>query len=198
MPVKDVINDGIGFFPGKPGYIVTRGLLAGVTPPPPTPGAGPVNNAIGGDRAGFTTYNSVVVVSPLGQNTLAYVARTDSDQIAAVDTVTPAPVDFAIYYAHSFTGQDQHRSLRKKIVRFNVYGKGEISGVFGSAYMVIVADQSRTDVYPFSDQSPYPVERMLWRQNTLALTGHVFDVCLFLTGAGIEAFELEFQYSVVG
>lgn len=145
----------------------------------------------------FTTYNSVVVVSPLGQSTLAYVARTDIDQVAVVDTVTPAPVDFAIYYAHSFTGEAPHRDMRKKIVRIYVYGEGNISGVFGSAYMVVVADQGRTDVYPFSDQSPYPPEQMLWRQNTLALMGHTFDLCLFLTGSGLVIREIQLEYTIV-
>lgn len=145
----------------------------------------------------FTTYNSVVVVSPLGQSTLAYVARTDNNQAAVVDTVTNAPVDFAVYHAHSFTGQDAHRDVRKKISRVYVYGEGEISGVFGSAYMVVVADQSRSDVYPFSDQSPYPPEQILWRQNTLNMYGHTFDICLFLTGAGLVIREIQLEYTIV-
>lgn len=146
----------------------------------------------------FTSYSSVVVVSALGQPSLAYVARTDTPQIAIVDTVTPAPVDFAIYYAHSFTGDDPHRDMRKKIVRVYVYGDGVISGDLGSAYMVIIADQSRPDVYLFSDQSPYPPEQMLWRQNTLNLEFRELDLCLFLTGTGLVIRELEIQYTLVG
>lgn len=151
----------------------------------------------------FSTYNSALVVSPLGQQSVGLVVRSDTSQIAVIDTASELPQDFAVYYSHPFTGNDQHRDLRKKVVRVNVFGEGTIDPAFGSAYMIIVADQSETDiprrdVYPYSALSPWPPANMLWRQQTLALTGRTFDVCLYLTGAGIKIREVELQYTVVG
>lgn len=151
----------------------------------------------------FSTYNGAITVSPFGQQSLAYVIRDDTDQIAVIDTQTVSNVDFAVYLCHPFTGDGQHRDLRKKVVRVNVFGEGEIDPAFGSAYMVIIADQSltqtpRSDVYPYSSLSPWPPSNMLWRQNTLALEGRVFDVCLMLTGKGLKIREIELEYTIVG
>ncbi len=151
----------------------------------------------------FATFNGMMTVSSLGQQSLGYVIRQDTNQIAVIDTNTVAETDFMVYVCHPFTGDGQHRDLRKKIVRLNVYGDGEISPAFGSAYLVIIADQSltntpRSDVYPYSSLSPWPPANMLWRQQTLGLVGRVFDVVLLLTGKGIKIREIELQYSIVG
>lgn len=146
----------------------------------------------------FTTYNQSQVVSPAGKLSLAYVIRNDQNQIAAVDTQTVGPVDFAVYYAHSFTGDEQSRSLRKKAIRINIFGEGSISPVFGSAYMVVTFDNSRTDVYPYSDQSPFPPSGILWRQNTMNTAGRAIDITLFLTGTGLIIREIQLEYTVVG
>lgn len=37
MAIKDLISPGIGFTPGSPRYIITRGLSTGGAPPPPPP-----------------------------------------------------------------------------------------------------------------------------------------------------------------
>lgn len=146
----------------------------------------------------FTSYNSAYVVSQQGKASYAYVTRNDQNQICVLDTNTPGPVDFAIYYAHPITGEDKHRALKKKVVRINVYGEGDISTDPGMAYMIVIADQSRVDVYPYSPQSADSSQNMIWCQNLLPLTARVIDVVLLVMGSGIVFKEAGMEYSVVG
>lgn len=148
--------------------------------------------------SGFTTYGGVVAVSALNQNALAYVVRNDIDQISVLDNQTQSPVDFAIYHCHPFTGNDQHRDLRKKIARVLVFGEGQISGDIGSAMMTVVGDSDRSDVYVYSEQSAVPSQQILWYQQTLNLQARVFDICLFLTGTGLVIREVQVEYTPVG
>lgn len=146
----------------------------------------------------FIRYTSAVVASPVGQPTLPYVIRNDTNQIAALDTTTEGPVDFAVYYPHPVTGDAQNRSLRKKVVRIDIFGEGAINPALGSAYMIVVCDEQRSDVYPFSLASPNPAEGILWSQNTLRLEGRQIDVCLLLTGVGLKIRGFDLGHTVVG
>lgn len=166
--------------------------------PPPLPPSPMPSVAVGTSRqnGGFVQIFASQVVSPVNKNSLAYLVRDDINQIAVLDTITPAAVDFAVYYCHTFTGQDQHRASRKNIVKINVYGEGAIGTNLGSAYMIVVCDNSRTDVYPYSAQSPNPAIQSIWSQNVMQLQGRSLDICFLLMGSGINIREVEVQYYV--
>jgi hypothetical protein len=171
-----------GVMPLKPPDGGGLGIIGDPPPPPPD----------------FVILSAATVPAPVGRLPYAYVVRGDSNQIALLDTRSSSAVDFAVLQTHPFTGEDRHRSLRKKLVRILVYGEGHIPSIPNSAYMVVTADKSRSDVYVYSAQSPDPAQNMLWSQNALALIGRTFDLTLFLTGSGIIIREIELQYTVVG
>jgi len=144
----------------------------------------------------FTQFNGAMVASPIGKPSLAYLVRTDNNQISVLNNKNSAGVDWSIYRCHPFTGIEQHRGSRKKIARVIVYGDGQIPTSAGSAFMVVTMDQSRTDVYPYSALSPKPLEGILWSQNTHSLVGRQIDICLFLTGP-VTIREIEVSYTPV-
>lgn len=146
----------------------------------------------------FTTYNAPFVASPAGKPSLCYIARNDINQIAVLDTVSEGPVDFAVYWCHPFTGDEQNRDSRKKSIRINVFGEGTINPALGSAYIVVICDESRSDVYPFGIGSPQPSGGILWSQLCLNTAGRQIDICLLLTGTAIKVRAAEWQYSTVG
>lgn len=173
-------------------------IIPPILPPPIVNPPGPVPPFPGPVKPKFAYYGGVTVPQPVGQIPLAYLIRSDTNQISALDTRSSSPIDFALYRCHTFTGEETHRNLRKRLVRVLVWGDGAINTAPGSAYMFVTADSKRSDVYAYSAQSPDPAQGLLWSQGTLSLVGRTIDVMLFLTGTGIAIREIEIQYIVVG
>lgn len=149
----------------------------------------------------FSTFNASVVAAPAGQQAYVLAVRNDSSQIAMIDTNAIRPVDFCRADWHVFTGDSPDRMLRKKCLRINVFGKGNLpapASIPGNAYMIVTADDNRYDTYLYSPQAAVTAEGILWQQNTLPLVGRVFSVALFLMGSSIEIPAVGLEYSVVG
>lgn len=173
-----------------------------VLPPKPTPGSGANPGGVGPPSpvpTDFTKLLGVVVAAPQGMKSLPYLIRADDNQIAILDSNSSKPVDFAVYQCHTFTGGEQNRDTRKKVVRILVFGEGHIPTEPYHAYMVVTADKSRSNVYVYSAQSADPRQGLLWSQNTLALTGRTIDVVLFIAGAsGVVIRDIQLQFTIVG
>ena len=143
------------------------------------------------------SFNSVVVPSPLGKPQYAYLARNENSQISILDNATECP-GWCIYHAHTFTGNEQHRSLRKKLIRIHLFGEGTIATTANAGVMTVTADNNRQDVYIYSVLAGSAWEGILWLQNTLALTGRTFDVQIALQGTGLAIREIALEYTPVG
>lgn len=146
-----------------------------------------------------TQLKSVVVVDAIGRIPVSYWLRTDENQIALLDTRSVVASDYMVYRPHVFVGvQEQHRSLRKRVKRIRVYGRGELADVTNPGYLIVTADNHRSDVYGYNVGCSRPEVGELWRQDTQPLVGRVFTVTLVLQGVGLENLEISLEYTVVG
>lgn len=135
----------------------------------------------------FTRINGAVTVSAIGKVPIAYLIRTDTNQIAVLDLNTQnVSPDFFAYRTHPVGDREKLRRLK----RVTWYGTGQIT----TGQLWITAGNSITETYPISLDTANPTQGILCVQYTTGLKGYYFDSTILAQGVGVIINTVKYEY----
>lgn len=152
---------------------------------------------------GWTTYAlasgfaGATTVTEGKQVPIAYLARSDTNQVAALNTYTASAMTDMRIKTRPFFASPQMRSTIFRAKRFFIYGTGVLDegGTF-----TITCDGVRTETYTIPAGSAYnPTEGVLiYQEVSPMMRGTMIELDIVLNGTGVEITNIVGEFTKVG